>query len=243
MAKIDKAAKPYYWRHTCPAGSLGDGDSKLDDVPPPSHAHQHLQYIKIDKSSPGGCPKEGEKCPALGCKYQVNEETVLVRKNKTEEIRKVGGENLDEGRLQCSYMMCCGMGTLRGCGKLVSAGHDFQNPTGYHSRYDPHYLSEHYRKCRHAKDYPLDEEGNKPEKRREGCECVWVNGNRESVAFWEPNHRNVIPVPGGPLDLDRKYREKRGLKIWPWLPWCSALWYTLAKEYEAARRAGTQQEE
>jgi hypothetical protein len=185
----------HYWRHKCPANNPEDGD----DV---SSNHPDVKYSEIPLlgrfSSKPWESILGKKCTADGCKYVVNEETVLLNKYK-EKIQNIGGKNLYPGRTDPSSMKCChwscNNATTRGHGAYVST---FREPGG------------HY--CSHALAYQRAIQDENIEGRLPGCTCVMLNAYKEPVETWEPQRRGV-PVPGGPLDLDNKYHERKEKEV------------------------------
>jgi hypothetical protein len=199
---------PHYWQHKCPAASPQDGD----DVPEAPNQQNNMS-IKYDKTSSlirsfrmvpllnrisfKGEPILGKKCSVDGCHYVVNEETVILNEKK-EPIRNAGGKNLHRERMMALWMRCCV------CKNSNTTGHSSniltQDEPGGH-------------KCAHTLDYISDLPNPKfivRGARYKGCNCVMVNEAGDRVAYWMPySGSEPEPYPGGPLDLDTKYHEKR----------------------------------
>ncbi|KAK4100584.1 hypothetical protein N658DRAFT_486859 [Parathielavia hyrcaniae] len=185
----------HFWRHKCPAKSPEDGD----DV---AWNHPNIKYSEISlldrMSSKRGESLLGTKCSADGCQYVVNEETVVLNKYK-EEIHNLGGKNLYPARLIMVSMRCCKWW----CHNNGTYGHHVENSTfsglGHHT-------------CAHAHAYKDAIHEKNIDSRLPGCTCVMLNTYHEPIETWEPQYRKGVPCPGGPSDLDIRYREKRKQK-------------------------------
>lgn len=193
---------PYYWQHKCPALSPQDGD---DGSPVPRG--QNLVSIRCDKIPFLGRLffKEetilGKKCSVGNCTYVVNEETVLLNA-KEKAIRNLGGKNLYKGRTTTDRMKCCGCGNTSTSGH--SSGSAYDGPSSTLQGYGNH-------DCGHTIVY-LRELRRGLNKRLKGCTCVMLNEFGEKLEYWEPYGATPDLYPGGPLDLDRKYHEKKKKK-------------------------------
>jgi hypothetical protein len=181
----------HYWRHKCPANTPENGD----DV---HNSHPNVRYDKIPLLERALFKEEfllGKKCSVDGCKYEVNEETVILNKDK-EEIRNLGGKNLYPERTRAWKMECCHWS----CRNRYTYGHSldvssFNEPGGH--------------PCGHALEYKWHLARNLT-KRLPGCTCVMLNQYNKEVQTWEPPEGGErVPISGGPLDLDNKYWEKK----------------------------------
>ncbi|KAK4039532.1 hypothetical protein C8A01DRAFT_36485 [Parachaetomium inaequale] len=181
----------HYWRHKCPVETPEDGDDVHGSDP-------NVKYDKIPRLERALFKEEsllGKKCSIDGCKYEVNEETVILNKDM-EEIRNLGGKNLYPDRTQASCMECCNWR----CRNRYTYGHSLDNPNFNE-------LNNHC--CGHALDYQWHLPRNLTQ-RLPGCTCVMLNRYNEKVKAWEPEGgRERVPHPGGPLHLDNKYWEKK----------------------------------
>ncbi|KAK3294940.1 uncharacterized protein B0H64DRAFT_402086 [Chaetomium fimeti] len=178
----------HYWRHKCLAESPEDGDNV--DSSHPNLKYDRFSFIK--RALKQGSIM-GRKCEVEGCKYEVNEATVLVNK-EMDEIQTLGGKNLYPERTRAYKMKCC----KRGCRNKHTTGHStdistFREPGGHG--------------CSHALDYQDAIHNFKITRRLNGCTCVMINKYEEEVETWEPDGQPRKPIPGGPLDLDNKYHE------------------------------------
>lgn len=195
----------HYWQHKCPAESVEDGDDVY-------YGHPNIKYDKISllKRSLGEGSILERKCSMDDCKYKVNEKTVILNKDR-EEIRTFGGKNLYPERTRACKMRCCKWW----CQNKSTSGHSVDNPNFNE-------LGNHC--CVHAHDYQHAIHNYKITNRLPGCTCVMLNRYGEEIETWEPDGQKRVPVPGGPLDLDNKYHEKK--KTWDLLITAKALEHT-----------------
>lgn len=196
----------HYWQHKCPAESIEDGNN-VDS------RHPNIKYDKINLLERGlgeGLILKGKECSVDDCKYKVNEQTVILNKNK-EKIQTFGGKNLYPERIRAYKMRCCKWW----CRNRSTSGHSVDNPNFNE-------LGNHC--CTHALNYQDAIHNYKITERLPGCTCVMLNEYNEEIETWEPDGQTRLPIPGGPLDLDNKYHEKK--KTWDLLSAAQALKHT-----------------
>jgi hypothetical protein len=182
---------PHYWQHKCPATNPEDGDGVAAGSPGIKYQHipLHERFHFKDESI------LGKQCGAQGCQYVANEETVILNKD-FKEIRNLGGKNLYPFRTRAKWMKCCRWS----CSNQSTTGHSPDNSILDEGLFN--------HTCGHALDYHRVMGNRRMEQRFRGCTCVMLNMYNEPVETWEPQGRGV-PLPGGPLDLDNKYHQKK----------------------------------
>lgn len=183
---------PHYWRHKCPASSSEDGDDVATGSPDIKHQQIPLHERLLFKEE----SILWKRCSAPGCQYVVNEETVILNKD-LREIRNLGGKNLYPYRTRAQCMKCCKWS----CANRYTTGHSPGNYSTFPG------LINH--SCSHALEYHDAMCEGEVEQRFRGCTCVMINEFQEPVETWEPQSHRRVPIPGGPLDLDRKYHQKK----------------------------------